>query len=226
MAVLPGLLLALLLAIGGQYLSHLIGVTWLGLPKSPISAIMMAILLGMLIRNTMTLPESLRPGIDFGLKRVLRIGIVLLGIRLSLGEVGAIGLQALPVIAGTVTAAILIVTALARRVGLTGRFGTLIAVGTSICGATAIVATAPAIAARDDEVTYGVAFVTIFGVIAMLIYPFAAEWMFDANTLKSGLFLGTSVHETAQVAGAGLVYQQYYNDPDRLRRHEPAAHSR
>jgi uncharacterized integral membrane protein (TIGR00698 family) len=216
MAVLPGLLLALLLAVGGQYLSQLIGVTWLGLPKSPISAIMMAILLGMLIRNTMTLPEGLKPGIDFGLKRVLRVGIVLLGIRLSLGEVGAIGLQALPVIAGTVTAAILIVTSLARRVGLTGRFGTLIAVGTSICGATAIVATAPAIAAKDDEVTYGVAFVTIFGVIAMLIYPFAAQWMFDADTLKSGLFLGTSVHETAQVAGAGLVYQQYYNDPEAL----------
>lgn len=216
MAVLPGLILALVLAFGGQYLSQLIGVTWLGLPKSPISAIMMAILLGMLIRNTLTLPDYLKPGIDFGLKRVLRAGIVLLGIRLSLGEVGAIGLQALPVIIGVVTAAILLVTTLARRVGLTGRFGTLIAVGTSICGATAIVAIAPAIAAKDNEVTYGVAFVTIFGVLAMLIYPFAAEWMFAGDTLKSGLFLGTSVHETAQVAGAGLVYQQFYNDPGAL----------
>lgn len=213
MAILPGLILAFILAIGGQHLSHLIGVTWMGLPKSPVSAIMMAILLGILIRNTLTLPEMFRPGVDFGLKRVLRLGIVLLGIRLSLGEVGTIGLQALPVIFGTVTAAILLVTSLSRKVGLTGRFGTLIAVGTSICGATAIVATAPAIAAKDDEVAYSVAFVTIFGVLAMLIYPFAAEWMFAGDTFKSGLFLGTSVHETAQVAGAGLVYQQYYDDP-------------
>lgn len=216
MAVFPGLILALALAIAGQFLSELIGVRWMGLPKSPVSAIMMAILLGILIRNTITLPPMFQPGIRFGLVRVLRLGIVLLGIRLSLGEVGSIGLQALPVIAGTITAAILIVTSLSRKVGLTGRFGTLIAVGTSICGATAIVATAPAIAAKDDEVAYAVAFVTIFGVIAMLIYPFAAQWMFDADTFKSGLFLGTSVHETAQVAGAGLVYQQYYNDPQAL----------
>ena len=216
MAVLPGLILAFVLAVGGQFLSGLIGVKLMGLPKSPISGIMMAILLGVLVRNTITLPESFKPGIRFGLERVLRLGIVLLGIRLSLGEVGSIGLKALPVIIGTVASALFIVTFLSRRVGLTGRFGTLIAVGTSICGATAIVATAPAINAKDDEVAYSVAFVTIFGVIAMLIYPFGAQWMFDADTFKSGLFLGTSVHETAQVAGAGLVYQQYYNDPQAL----------
>ncbi|MDX1554761.1 MAG: putative sulfate exporter family transporter [Xanthomonadales bacterium] len=94
MSVLPGLILALLLALGGQYLSQLIGVTWMGLSKSPISGIMMAILLGILIRNTVNFGDRILPGIQFGLKRVLRLGIVLLGIRLSLGEVGSIGLQA------------------------------------------------------------------------------------------------------------------------------------
>jgi len=216
LAVLPGLILALALAIGGQFLSDLIGVDWMGLPKSPISAIMMAILLGILVRNTITLPATFQPGIRFGLVRILRLGIVLLGIRLSLGEVGAIGLQSLPVIIGAVLAALLIVTYLSRKVGLTGRLGTLIAVGTSICGATAIVATAPAIAAKDDEVAYSVACVTLFGVIAMLVYPFAAHWLFDADAYRSGLFLGTSVHETAQVAGSGLVYQQFYDDPQAL----------
>jgi uncharacterized integral membrane protein (TIGR00698 family) len=137
---------------------------------------------------------------------------VLLGIRLSLGEVGAIGLQSLPIIIGAVTAALLIVTYLSRKLGLTGRLGTLLAVGTSICGATAIVATAPAINAKDDEVAYAVACVTLFGVVAMLVYPFAAHWMFAGDPFASGLFLGTSVHETAQVAGAGLVYQQFYGD--------------
>lgn len=216
MTVIPGLLLALVLAFAGQYLSQLIGVQWMGLPKSPVSAIMMAILLGIIIRNTITLPVTFQPGIRFGLVRVLRFGIILLGIRLSLGEVGAIGLQSLPIIIGAVAAALLIVTFLSRKLGLTGRLGTLIAVGTSICGATAIVATAPAIAAKDDEVSYAVACVTLFGIVAMLTYPFAAHWMFDGDAFAAGLFMGTSVHETAQVAGAGLVYQQYYNDPQAL----------
>ena len=216
MAIAPGLILAIVLAFGGQFLSDFIGVTLMGLPKSPISAIMMAIILGIIVRNTITLPASFQPGIRFGLVRVLRLGIVLLGIRLSLGEVGAIGLQSLPVIIGAVASALLIVTYLSRKLGLSGKLGTLLAVGTSICGATAIVATAPTIAARDDEVAYAVACVTLFGVVAMLVYPFAAHWMFSGDTFKAGLFMGTSVHETAQVAGAGLVYQQYYGNPQAL----------
>lgn len=216
MGILPGLALALALALGGQYLSEFIGITLLGLPKSPVSAIMMAILLGILIRNTAGLSATFQAGVRFGLVRVLRAGIVLLGIRLSLGQAGAIGLQSLPVIIACVIAALLIVTYVGRKLGLSGKLGTLIAVGTSICGATAIVATAPAIGARDTEVAYSVACITLFGVVAMLVYPFAAHWMFDADSFASGLFIGTSVHETSQVAGAGLVYQQYYDDPQVL----------
>jgi uncharacterized integral membrane protein (TIGR00698 family) len=216
MAVLPGLILAFILAIAGQFLSEWIGIDVMGLPKSPISAIMMAILLGVLIRNTISLPAAFQPGIRFGLVRILRLGIVLLGIRLSLAEAGVIGLQSLPVIIGAVASALLIVTYLARKVGLSGRLGTLIAVGTSVCGATAIVATAPAIGAKDDEVSYSVACITLFGVIAMLVYPFAGHWIFSGDAFASGLFLGTSIHETAQVAGSGLVYQQYYDDPQAL----------
>jgi uncharacterized integral membrane protein (TIGR00698 family) len=216
MHTIPGLLLALILALVGQYLSELIGVSLLGLPKSPISAIMLAIILGIVVRNTLQLPAFLLPGIRFGLVHVLRLGIVLLGIRLSLGEVGLIGLQSLPVIAGSVVSALLIVTFIGVKAGLSARLGTLIAVGTSICGATAIVATAPAIAARDDEVVYSVACVTLFGLAAMLVYPFAAHYIFSADPFSVGLFLGTAVHETAQVAGAGLVYQEYYSSPEAL----------
>ena len=216
MAILPGLLLALILAFGGQYLSHLIGVDWMGLAKSPISAIMMAILLGILVRNVFSLPAVFQPGIKFGLVRILRLGIILLGIRLSLGEVGEIGLKSLPVIVAACAAALLIVTYLSRRLGLSNNLGTLLAVGTSICGATAIVATAPTIKARDDEVAYAVACITLFGVIAMLAYPFFAHWFFAGDPFAAGLFLGTSVHETAQVAGAGLVYQEYFSDPEAL----------
>lgn len=216
MKILFGLALATGLAFFGHYLSDLIGKDLMGLPKSPISPIMMAILLGILVRNTITLPASFDAGIRFCLVRVLRLGIVLLGIRLSLAQVGEIGLQSLPVIIGVVIAALLIVTFVSKRVGLSGRLGTLIAVGTSICGATAIVATAPTIGAKDDEVAYAVACITLFGVVAMIAYPFVAYWVFDADAFLSGLFLGTAVHETAQVAGAGMVYEQYFGDPAAL----------
>lgn len=210
-----GFLLALLLALAGEYLAALIAPA-LGLQKGAISGIMMAILLGILVNNVFRLPEVLRPGIRFSVVRILRLGIVLLGIRLSIVEAGAIGLKSLPIIVGTVLAALAIVTYVSKRVGLTERLGTLIAVGTSICGATAIVATAPTIGAHDDEVSYGVACITLFGVAAMLVYPFAAHWLFDGQSFPAGMFLGTAVHETAQVAGAGLVYQQYFDDPQAL----------
>jgi len=213
--LLPGFLLALLLALAGEHLAGAIAPA-LGLQKGAISGIMMAILLGILVNNLFKLPEVLRPGIRFSVVRILRLGIVLLGIRLSIVEAGAIGLKSLPIIVGTVLAALAIVTYVSRRVGLTDRLGTLIAVGTSICGATAIVATAPTIGARDDETSYAVACITLFGVAAMLAYPFAAHWLFSGDSFAAGMFLGTAVHETAQVAGAGLVYQQYFNDPRAL----------
>jgi uncharacterized integral membrane protein (TIGR00698 family) len=215
MNVIPGFLLALFLAFAGENLAAVIAPA-LGLQKGAISGIMMAILLGILVNNLFKLPEALRPGIRFSVVRILRLGIVLLGIRLSIVEAGAIGLRSLPVIVGTVLAALAIVTYVSRRVGLTGKLGTLIAVGTSICGATAIDATAPTIGAHDDEVSYAVACITLFGVAAMLVYPFAAHQIFDADSFHAGMFLGTAVHETAQVAGAGLVYQQYFDDPKAL----------
>lgn len=206
-----GFSLALLLALLGETLAAAAAPA-LGLQKGAISGIMVAILLGLLVNNVFRLPEALRPGLKFAVVRILRLGIVLLGIRLSLVEAGAIGQKALPVIVVTIVAAIAIVTFVSRRVGLGDRLGTLIGVGTSICGATAIVAMTPAIGARDDETAYAVACITLFGVVAMLAYPFAAHWLFAGDPVRSGLFLGTAVHETAQVAGAGLVYQEYFGD--------------
>ena len=92
----------------------------------------------------------------------------------------------------------------------------LIAIGTSVCGATAIVATAPVINAKKTEIAYAIANITLFGVIAMLIYPYFAEWYFNNNGLDAGLFLGTSIHETSQVAAAGLIYDQQFNNPETL----------
>jgi len=92
----------------------------------------------------------------------------------------------------------------------------LIAIGTSVCGATAIVAVAPIIEAKKTEVAYAIANITLFGVIAMLLYPYFAEWYFYGEPVKAGLFLGTAIHETSQVAAAGLIYDQQFNSPETL----------
>jgi uncharacterized integral membrane protein (TIGR00698 family) len=92
----------------------------------------------------------------------------------------------------------------------------LIAIGTSVCGATAIVAIAPIIEAKKTEVAYAIANITLFGVIAMLVYPYFAEWYFYGEPIMAGLFLGTAIHETSQVAAAGLIYDQQFNSPETL----------
>jgi uncharacterized integral membrane protein (TIGR00698 family) len=215
MTAIWGFLLALLLALSGEFIAGIVAPP-LGLQKGSISGIMMAILLGILVSNVFRLPEAFRTGIRFSVVHVLRLGIVLLGIRLSIVEAGAIGLKALPVVVGTVVAAIAIVTYVSRRVGLTDRLGTLISVGTSICGATAILALSPTIGAKEDETSYAVACITLFGVAAMLVYPFGAHWLFGGDPFAAGMFLGTAVHDTAQVAGAGLVYQEAFGDAQAL----------
>lgn len=215
MSALPGLVLAIVLAVLGNLFADRASAA-LGLGPGAVSGIMVAILLGLAVGNIVRLPEWLKPGIALAVKRVLRIGIVLLGLRLSIVEVGSIGVRALPVILVTIPAAILIVTYLGRRIGLADRLGSLIAVGTSICGNTAIVAVSPTIGAKEEETSYAVACITVFGLFAMLVYPFAAHWLFSGDAFSSGVFLGSAVHDTSQVAGAGMVYQDYYHAPEAL----------
>ncbi len=211
--VAPGLALTGLLAWAGAILAKFVGETLLGFEKTPISAIMVTILLGLIVRNSAGLPAAYEAGLRFAVKRLLRLGIALLGLGLSLLAVGQIGVSALPVVAGCIIAALILVTWLSRLVGLPPRLGSLIAVGTSICGASAIVATGPAIDAEEDEVSYAVACITLFGMAALLAYPYLAHWLFAGNAEQAGLFLGTAIHETSQVAGAGLMYQQHYDAP-------------
>jgi uncharacterized integral membrane protein (TIGR00698 family) len=75
---------------------------------------------------------------------------------------------------------------------------------------------APVIEAKKTEVAYAIANITLFGVIAMLVYPYFAEWYFYGEPIKAGLFLGTAIHETSQVAAAGLIYDQQFNSPETL----------
>jgi len=214
--LLPGLTLAVLVAWLGSRLAAWLGTEALGFAKSPISEITVATLIGLVVRNTIGLPQVYEKGLRICLRWVLRGGIVLLGLRLSLAEVGQIGLTSLPIIVLCILSAIVLVSLINRALGLPRRLGGLIAVGTSICGVSAVVATAPVIKAEEEEVSYAVACVTLFGMIALFSYPFVAHALFGADAQQAGLFLGTAIHDTAQVAGAGLMYQQQFAAPEAL----------
>jgi uncharacterized integral membrane protein (TIGR00698 family) len=214
--LLPGLVVTALLAWLSIWLSKFIGVNLMGFEKSPVSAVMMAILLGLIIRNTIPLPEILQPGFKFAVKKVLRLGIILLGIRLSIFDVFRLGALGVPIVLLCIIGALVLATLLSRWLKLPDRLGTLIAVGTSICGVSAIVATGPAIRAKDEEVAYAVAVITIFGLLATLVYPYAANLIFAGDPVKVGLFLGTSVHDTSQVTGSALVFADVFSLPRAL----------
>jgi len=212
-SLLPGLLVALTLAWLSIWLSDFIGVTLLNFEKTPVSAVMLAILLGLVISAVTSLPAVLKPGFSFAVKKVLRLGIILLGIRLTIFNVFRLGAYGVPVVALCVVGALLLTTRVSRWLNLPERLGVLIAVGTAICGVSAIVATGPAIEAEDEEVAYAVAVITIFGLLATLVYPYLARAIFGGEALKVGLFLGTSVHDTSQVVGAAGVYADVFSSP-------------
>ena len=213
--IIPGLALAVVVTIVGIQLTKWVAAL-LGLAKSPVSAIMMAIVLGIIVKNTIGVPERCQPGVSFGLKKLLRLGIILMGIRLSIFSVLKIGVLSTGIVVVAIATGVFVTLLITRRLRLAERLGTLIGVGTGICGASAIVATGPAIEAKEEEITYAVATITIFGVVAMFVYPYVSHLILSLSHVESGIFMGTSIHETAQVAGAGLMYDQLWIGENKL----------
>ncbi len=217
---LPGVVAALGVMLAGFWMADQIGHAILaaqGLTgSSPVPGVPVAIVLGLLLRNTLPLPASLNPGLKFATTTILRAGIVLVGIRLSLFDVLKLGFAGLPVVLAAIATGLLFVTWFNKKLGLPPRLGTLIAAGTSICGVTAIVSVAPAIEADEREVAYAVANVVAFGLFGMLVYPYLAHSLLSSSE-TIGLFLGTAIHDTSQVVGAALTYQQVYADDVVLR---------
>ncbi|MFW9951282.1 MAG: YeiH family protein [Candidatus Thorarchaeota archaeon] len=209
--ILPGLVFIILLSVLSIWLSNFIGVTIMGFEKSPISEVMICLILGLIINNTVKLPAFLNEGFKFSVKKILRLGIILLGIRLSIFSVFELGLIGIPIVLICIISAILIITYLNKKLNQPKRLGTLIAVGTSICGVSAIVATSPVINAKEEETAYAVAVITIFGLIATIVYPIIVYFIFGGNPIKAGLWLGTSIHDTSQVTGAAIVFADLWD---------------
>ena len=208
-----GLFICVITALLSIHISNYIGIDLLGLKKSPISPIIIAILMGSIASNSVKRIQSYTDGYLFSIKYLLKLGIIFLGIRLSISDILIYGSQGLFVIIPCIVISIFIVRKLRDYFQVSNNLSLLIAVGTSICGATAIVALAPAINAKKEEISYAIANITIFGLIAMFLYPLLAFTVFDDNSLAVGLFLGTSIHETAQVAGSGMIYAEQYENP-------------
>jgi len=208
-----GLITATIIALSSQNLSDYLGIQILGLEKSPISSILLALIIAVIIANTTKISEMFNLGISFCIKYILKMGIILMGIRMGLNEMISFGFKGLLVVAPTIILTLVIVNKTRSYFKLNSNLATLIAVGTSICGATAIVATAPAINAKKEEIAYAIANISIFGIFAMITYPFIAYFLFSENLVSAGIFLGASIHETGQVAGAGMIYMDQYSSP-------------
>jgi hypothetical protein len=170
----PGLSLVLVIAFLARFLqSQIPGPTL----NRAISDILIAVLIGLAVSNTLRLPLRAQPGITFAIHRLLRLGIIFLGLRLSLQDVIATGLSSLLLIILCITLALTLAFTAGRLFKVPIRLTTLIGVGTAICGNSAIVATAPTIDAKEDEVGFAVATITLFGLLAVIFYPLIGQWL-------------------------------------------------
>jgi uncharacterized integral membrane protein (TIGR00698 family) len=145
------------------------------------------------------------PGLTFASQRLLRIGIVLLGARLSIQQVVGIGVPAAVVIAATMAAALAVVLLLSRAARIDARLATLLAVGAAVCGNSAVVATSPVIGARPKDTAYAVATVTLFGTIAIFVYPLVGHALHLGDP-AFGLWSGVAINDTSQVVAASSAY--------------------
>jgi uncharacterized integral membrane protein (TIGR00698 family) len=196
--LIPGLLLATVIAVLARGLAA-------NLPPF-IADVTVALLIGLAIGQVLGARIApIRAGAAVAAQTVLRAGVVLLGARLSLDQVVAIGLPATVVVALTLTTVFLSVLVIARAAGVEKSLGVLLAVGTAVCGNSAIIATAPVIGARGREVTYAVATITLFGTLAVLLYPVIGH-LIGMDDIAFGLWSGIAVNDTSQVVAASSAY--------------------
>ena len=204
--LLPGL--ALLAAVGyaGKFVERTIALYGkshhLTLPN--IEYVLWAILIGLAIANTTGVPAAFRPGVatyEFWLKA----GIVLLGSRFLLGDVLKLGGISLVLVAIEIALSLLFMTALGRAFGLKPKLTTLLAVGSSICGVSAIIATKGAIDADDEDSSFAIAAILSLGAIALFIFPLIGHWL-GMSDQAYGLWAGLGIDNTAEVTAAGALY--------------------
>ena len=190
----PGLLACGVIAAASAFLSQHYG--------APV--MLFALLLGMAM-NFLSVEGACKPGIEFGARHVLRVGIALLGLRITAGQVAALGWEPALLVLGSVTATITVGIVAARVMGFDWRFGLLTGGATAICGASAALALSAALPKhplKDRATLFTVIGVSMLSTLAMVAYPLVARAL-GLPEVQAGVFLGATIHDVAQVVGAG-----------------------
>jgi uncharacterized integral membrane protein (TIGR00698 family) len=167
------------------------------------SPLILSIFLGIFVRNTVGIPNICLVGINFSLKRILKLAIVLLGLQLSLEKVIEVGKVGLTIVILTSFVTFVFTTWLGKRLGVSRKLTQLMAAGVSVCGASAVIASNTVVNASDEDVAYALASVTLFGTASMLLYPLLPG-LLDLTPQAFGLWCGVSIHESAQVIAAAF----------------------
>lgn len=200
----PGLLICIAIAIPSWFLGKQFPV---------IGGPVIAIVLGMIITMFIKDKSSLESGLKFTSKKILQWAVILLGFGLNLNVIFETGRQSLPIILVTIATSLIISYVLFKLLKVPGNIATLVGVGSSICGGSAIAATAPVIDADDEEVAQAISVIFFFNVLAAIIFPAMGSMIgFATNSGEAfGIFAGTAVNDTSSVTAAASTWDNMWN---------------
>lgn len=194
--LLPGLLFCAAIAVPSYFL---------GLALPVVGGPVFAILIGMVLALILKKRDALSRGVTFTSKKVLQLAVVLLGFGMNLSAIAKVGAQSLPIILSTISISLIVAFLLCKALRIPSRIATLIGVGSSICGGSAIAATAPVIGADDEEVAQSISVIFLFNIIAALLFP-TLGGLLGLSATGFGLFAGTAVNDTSSVTAAATAW--------------------
>ena len=204
-----GILLCVLIAGIATVLSGLhIGSFSMEIIGAPVLSILMGMLITML-KPTLAESDALKTGIKFTSKKILQWAVIILGFSLNLGTIAKMGGQSLPVIISTISTSLIVAFVMMKVLKMDGKVSCLIGVGSSICGGSAIAATAPVIDADDEEVAQAISVIFLFNVIAALIFP-SLGYAIGFGTEGFAIFAGTAVNDTSSVTAVASTVEGLY----------------
>lgn len=193
-----GVLFALVVAVPAWLLGRRFEVV-----GGPVFAILIGMVLALVVPGEKS--EPLSAGIRFTSKKVLQWAVILLGFGLNLSQIARVGATSLPIIVSTITTSLVVSFVMCRALKIPGKISTLVGVGSSICGGSAIAATAPVIDADDEEIAQAISVIFLFNVIAALVFPTLGGALGLSNE-GFGLFAGTAVNDTSSVTAAAAAW--------------------
>ena len=178
-----------------------------------IGGAVIAILLGMLVTVFLKNKIPFETGIKFTSKKILQWAVILLGFGLNLNVIFKTGLQSLPIILCTITISLVIAFIIHKLLNIPSKISTLIGIGSSICGGSAIAATAPIINADDEEIAQSISVIFFYNVLAAILFPILGKLIgFDTTSAEAfGIFAGTAVNDTSSVTAAAATWDSMWN---------------